>query len=212
MANRVSTRHPIVFSVADIAVIRYSEDTKHYSVLLGRKPNKVKLRFPGGFLDPLFDNDYRDAAVRELKEETHLELEPWRFSLVYRGRIASSKTAGTKHALFTNFYCVFIGEKTAKAAKAGDDLAYLEWVNFEQFRKKWVREEHLVSNHQFLMQTLLERYDLRNRQLQSGSLADVSSGNNQSVQLSREQGRTIQENSFLRSAGPIKYGRFSKNF
>jgi len=57
-------RFPLVYSTVDIGLI---DPTCNY-VLLGRKKDEKKWRFPGGFVDPT-DNSKETAWLRELSEE-----------------------------------------------------------------------------------------------------------------------------------------------
>jgi len=56
---------------ADVVIYINSQDQ---FLLIRRKnePFKGKLAFPGGFLEP--DEDFKDAALRELKEETAVQV------------------------------------------------------------------------------------------------------------------------------------------
>lgn len=68
-------RYPTAFSAVDLAIV--SAD----SVLLVRKQNETLWRFPGGFVDPEWDDCDEAAAVREGREETGLTV--WQNDLTY---------------------------------------------------------------------------------------------------------------------------------
>lgn len=59
-------RYPTVYSTVDVIVF----DRKERRVLLARKPLENKYRFIGGFVDPIKDDSFEEAALRELAEET----------------------------------------------------------------------------------------------------------------------------------------------
>jgi len=111
-------------------------------LLIKRKkdPFKEKMVFPGGFINE--GERVEDAAVREVKEETSLDIELDHILGVYsdpsrdpRGHIMST---------------VFIGKISDKSDKkepmAGDDAAAIKWVDLET-----VEEESLGFDHKKIL-------------------------------------------------------------
>lgn len=109
-------------------------------VLLGRKADESTWRFPGGFVDAT-DQDLEAAARREFREETGLSVEgrahyagsrlsdDWRF-----------RNSPDKAVMTSLFVCAY----TFGAAKAGDDLAEVRWVEW------WAAYKMLNTSHQAL--------------------------------------------------------------
>ena len=111
-------QYPKVYPTVDIAVFR----KKGKEVLLGKKPNNMKWRLIGGYVDPT-DDKLEDAALRELKEEagpievknmTYLmstKVDDWR----YRSEVDKIIT--------TVFRCEYVSGDF----KAQDDICELAW-------------------------------------------------------------------------------------
>ena len=61
--TNIAAHYPCALATVDIAVTRSHNGTQE--ILLGRKKNATKWRFPGGFVDPQQDPDFIHAAYRE---------------------------------------------------------------------------------------------------------------------------------------------------
>ena len=147
-------KHPAVYPTVDIAVLRY-DGTKPL-IALGRKPNDLpnKWRLPGGFVDPVKDQDLESAAKRELGEEmgvtvdtdlTYLgshNVNDWR----YRNEVDSVVTT-----LFLTHY--LWGPITA-----ADDLSEAKWFDLTDFNM-----DTLVEGHQPLMEMILSHLNKENK-------------------------------------------------
>ena len=131
-------RYPAGLPTVDIAVI---DGTK---LLLARKPDETKLRFPGGFFDPRKDKSLEDAAQREAREETTLEVSEPAFigSLVvddWRYRAEADKIVTS----------LFLCKRVFGTAKPDDDIAETRWVDIHA-----LKPEQLVTEHQPLFEML----------------------------------------------------------
>lgn len=126
-------RYPTVFATVDVVIIR---DGK---LLLGRKANQEKFRFLGGFADPALDNSYEDAAIREAKEESALDIS----SVKYLGsaRIDDPRYRGTPDAIITH---LFLAEEWSGIEKASDDIAELKWFELSSVNENIFVPEHAV--------------------------------------------------------------------
>ncbi len=135
------TQRPCPFPTVDFALYKGGE-TK--SILLAKKPNENKWRFPGGFFDLNLDKSLEDAAIRELNEEcgditlkgdikyvTNTIVNDWRY------RSEKSKILTT----------LFFGEiETAKLAP-NDDVSEIKWVSLDDLKHNMdvlVVDEHIV--------------------------------------------------------------------
>lgn len=125
MIHQMMNFVPVTYNTVDIVVVRPSAFSK-CSVLLGRKPNESKFRFPGGFVD--FGETSVRAAARELCEETGLflsvdELHYLGEVIVKDWRTRDTNSAQTKTTLF-------LGKYQMDTPKASDDLEELRWVEY----------------------------------------------------------------------------------
>lgn len=94
---------------------------QHDTVLMvarAKDPFKDMLALPGGFINR--GETAEDAAIREAKEETSLEIEPLEILGVY-----SDPTRDPRGHVMS---VVFVGLVINGKASAGDDAARLEWL------------------------------------------------------------------------------------
>jgi bifunctional NMN adenylyltransferase/nudix hydrolase len=129
-------RFPTVYPTVDIAVM--NDDMTE--VLLARKENETKFRFPGGFSDPSDDN-FEMAAIRELMEECgDVEVD----NLVYLGssQVDDWRYRNAADGIITHLYaCTYVrGEP-----QADDDIAEVKW-----FTVKKLKEDSFVHEHRAL--------------------------------------------------------------
>lgn len=126
-------RYPTVFATVDV-VIRKGE-----KLLLGRKAHQSKFRFVGGFTDPALDNSYEDAAKREAKEETGIEVK----TVKYLGstRIDDPRYRNTPDCIITH---LFEATEWSGEPVASDDIAELQWFDSKQLTASDFVDEHHV--------------------------------------------------------------------
>lgn len=126
-------RYPTVFATVDV-VIRKGE-----KLLLGRKAHQSKFRFVGGFADPALDNSYEDAAKREAKEETGIQVE----AVKYLGstRIDDPRYRNTPDCIITH---LFEATEWSGEPVASDDIEELKWFDSKQLTASDFVDEHHV--------------------------------------------------------------------
>ena len=126
-------RYPTVFATVDV-VIRKGE-----KLLLGRKAHQSKFRFVGGFADPALDNSYEDAAKREAKEETGIQVE----AVKYLGstRIDDTRYRSTPDCIITH---LFEATEWSGEPVASDDIAELKWFDSKQLTASDFVDKHHV--------------------------------------------------------------------
>ena len=135
---------PVCFSTVDIIVTKEIDDEEH--ILLGQKKNGVKHDewvFIGGFVDK-GDRSARNAAARELKEESSLEISPKILNIVDNIEIDDWRYKDTEHSIFTTIFTVEISDKWSdyiinNKEQAGDDIVNLKWIKpseIEQYLSK----------------------------------------------------------------------------
>ncbi len=132
----VNNRYPTCYPTVDVAIFRDGPDDGRLQLLLAQKPGEPGLRFVGGFADPRSES-YEDDAKREVMEETGLEIsapqyvgsmivDDWR----YRQEPDKIKTL------------LFAAKYVYGHAIPQDDIARLEWVDFESMTGSYLQEEH----------------------------------------------------------------------
>jgi 8-oxo-dGTP diphosphatase len=118
----------------DIIIKRDSE------VLLVRRkkdPFKNYLSLPGGFVDE--GERVEDAARREAKEETSLDIEPIEILGVY----SDPRRDPRKHIMSIVFIVRIIdGNNNEAKAEAKDDAEQIEWMTLEDIDKKEFGFDH----------------------------------------------------------------------
>jgi bifunctional NMN adenylyltransferase/nudix hydrolase len=139
---------PKVYPTVDIALFRQQRK----QLLLGRKPNELSWRLPGGFADPT-DSSFEMAARRELREECgEIEASNMQFELSmlvddWRYRPEVDKIITT---LFSTD--LLFGEPAA-----ADDLAAMRWVDVNSITQLIANGE-IVNTHIPLLEKLAEKY------------------------------------------------------
>ena len=138
----------------DAIVLRRVEGGVAHEILLitrGIEPFKGGFAFPGGHID--YNEDPKDACLRELKEETDITGKDALTLVTVRG---DAQRDPRKH-MITIVYAVEIDEEKSKSgAKAGDDAATAQWYDV----KKVVAEgsEKWAFDHFSILTEFLEKF------------------------------------------------------
>jgi bifunctional NMN adenylyltransferase/nudix hydrolase len=133
-------RFPTVYPTVDVAVF----DEEKQTILLAKKENELKWRFPGGFADPT-DANFELAALRELYEECGpVQVEDF----VYIGStlIDDWRYRDSIDKIITHFYICSYIEGTAIA---NDDIAEVKWWDINR-----LTADHFVYEHRPLFEML----------------------------------------------------------
>jgi bifunctional NMN adenylyltransferase/nudix hydrolase len=136
-------RFPTVYPTVDIAVFR----NDHTELLLARKENETKYRFPGGFTDPS-DDSFEMAAIRELMEECgDIDV----VDMVYIGscKVDDWRYRDSMDGIITHLYSCVLESGTPEAS---DDISELRWMDVHK-----LNEELFVNEHKPLFY-LLDEY------------------------------------------------------
>jgi ADP-ribose pyrophosphatase YjhB (NUDIX family) len=108
-------------------------DSKILLIRRKKDPFKDRLALPGGFINE--GETVEDAARREAREETSLEVEPIEILGVY----SDPKRDPRKHVMSIVFVAIIVGGK----AKAGDDALDIEWTELEGLVDSEIAFDHL---------------------------------------------------------------------
>ena len=126
-------RYPTVYPTVDVAVMR-NDNTE---VMLARKENETKYRFPGGFSDPS-DESFELAAIRELMEECGEVLVD---DLIYLGsaQIKDWRYRDAVDGIITHLYtCTYMSGEP----EANDDISEIKWFEVQKLRPDMFVPEH----------------------------------------------------------------------
>lgn len=129
-----------IFQTVDAVVIQSG-----HVLMIKRKssPGKGQWALPGGFLNQ--DEKLLDGAIRELKEETKIDV-PAR--LLKRLATGTEKTfdhpfRSTRGRTITTAFLIDLGDdKKLPKIKASDDAESVEWIPFSSLRRDKIYEDH----------------------------------------------------------------------
>lgn len=131
----VENKFPTAYPTVDIAVLRL-HDSKT-SILLGKKPNKTKYCFIGGFVDPS-DTCLESAASRELREEVGNIL-THEFKYVGSKKINDYRYESTKDGIITSLFMTYM---MGGNPVASDDIEEIKWFDLEDFDINVLSDHH----------------------------------------------------------------------
>lgn len=137
----VANKYPICYPTVDVAIYNLKGQW-----LLGRKRNQTEFRFIGGFADPE-DDSYEHSAIREVKEETNLDINLFELDYVGSAKVNDWRYKNSENKIKTIFFKACALEYSD--AKAMDDIIEIKWVSTKQ-----LLEEELVSEHRVLRDML----------------------------------------------------------
>jgi bifunctional NMN adenylyltransferase/nudix hydrolase len=139
----VENQYPKVYPTVDVIIVKDGNN-----IVLGRKPGEEKLRFIGGFIDPR--ETAEDAAVREAKEETGLDVNIRQYFGTHV--VSDWRYQGTDNIMTIAFICDIVGGSFSP----GDDIEELRLIN-----PFTTNPDYIVEEHQPLFLKLLEWLETR---------------------------------------------------
>ena len=115
-------------------------------VLLGKKHGENLYRLPGGMFDPGRDRNFRDAASRELREETALGIHPHDWTYVGDFNVDDWRCRGIDDHFFHTMLFVATPSNVT-TVRGSDDLTWAGWIPLEHLRPSQVVSEHVHLIH-----------------------------------------------------------------
>lgn len=128
-------RYPILYPTVDAIITRnYFDNSKEYEILLGQKHAEVntnKWRLIGGFIDKK-DGNGKTAIIREIKEETNLDVSNEIINFVSQYVVDDWRYRGTRDGILTTVFHVDLNrtwnDKVVNSMESpSDDIAKLKW-------------------------------------------------------------------------------------
>lgn len=132
-------RYPTCFPTVDVAIIDYDKSR----VLLAKKAIESKHRFVGGFVDP-YDETFEDAAEREVREETGLEIANLKY--IGSAKINDWRYRSEVDKIKTMF---FAAQYVYGSPTAMDDIDELRWFEFDEIKEDIIVDTHHPLIHLF---------------------------------------------------------------
>jgi bifunctional NMN adenylyltransferase/nudix hydrolase len=129
-----------VFVTVDAVVIR----SGHVLVVRrGRTPGKGLLALPGGFIG---DESIREAAIRELVEETEIAL-PWEElnRSIVDSKVFDHPQRSARGRTITHAFCFDLGQGSLPSVRGADDACEAMWLSLREVHQNETQffEDHL---------------------------------------------------------------------
>ncbi len=146
MVYVVQNQYPSFKLTVDAAIIKKEMVGEKIinKFLFARKPNSKYFCFVGGFTDPLKDTSTEEALLREVKEETGLDVEGPQY--IGTALIPDWRYVNEQDKIMTIFYLVGYNGGTPKA---NDDIEYVTWKDLNE-----LNEDEVIKHHRGLLNML----------------------------------------------------------
>jgi len=135
-----SLAYPPVFVTADSVVL-----CSGHVLLIKRRsePGKGLWALPGGFLDTVNDQTMKDAAIRELREETGIKVPaPVLYGSITDDRVFDSPDRSARGRTITHAFKIELADGELPKVKGTDDALKAKWVPLSQVRSDEMFEDH----------------------------------------------------------------------
>lgn len=136
-----SLPYGVIFVTTDAVVVQ-----NNHVLLIRRRnfPGQGLYALPGGFVDPSGDNSVQDAMLRELIEETNIDLpRDYLTTHITKTKVFDAKGRSSRGRTITHaFYIELPDTGVFPTIVAGDDAASAEFVEFSQIDTSQVYEDH----------------------------------------------------------------------
>lgn len=156
IAEDITTNNGLIYTeaktrdiplVTTVAIFRKNNGLEILLERRGKEPKKHEWALPGGHVEQEGKEieGYREAAIREIKEETSLKLN--KNDLIY----VTEKERNSKNAKHDILFTILIPMTNSKI-EAGSDAEYLEWTPIDQI-------PNLVFNHDEFIELALRKIE-----------------------------------------------------
>jgi bifunctional NMN adenylyltransferase/nudix hydrolase len=133
MCYAVQNQYPSFKATVDLGIVDYDKRR----LLLAQKPDRTLWQLVGGFTDPKKDKSAEDAARREGKEETTLDLELMGY--VGSALVDDYRYRSEQDKILTFLYVMkYIGGEP----KAKDDIRFVRWAEFGKLSLEEIMPMH----------------------------------------------------------------------
>jgi 8-oxo-dGTP diphosphatase len=137
----------------DVAIFRFSPESKFYEILLiqrANEPYKGMYALPGGKLDE-YDVSLEITALREVREETNLRLRE-----LTQIRTFGDISRDPRGRYVSVVYASFVSYEESMTCRAGDDAAEVVWTPLGSIPAQ------LAFDHNDIVRTVIRYLDVRN--------------------------------------------------
>lgn len=148
--KKSAKKYDPIFMTADAILMHHD---KVLLVTRGKEPGLNKFAFPGGFLDQY--ETLLDCAVRELKEETQLNISPFELKkCLVKNKVYDDPKRSLRGRVITNAFLFDISSYNLdKLTVIGsDDASNAAWYYLSE-----IREEMMFEDHYDILMNLLEK-------------------------------------------------------
>lgn len=135
-------KHDQMYITADIVVLKRKEDLEILLIKRKKEPFKDMWALPGGFVD--LNEDLKDAAKRELKEETSLN----NLFLEQIGAFGNPNRDPRGRIVSIAFLAI---TKEDLKANAGDDAKETKWFSLKDM------PEEIAFDHKIIIESALKK-------------------------------------------------------
>jgi bifunctional NMN adenylyltransferase/nudix hydrolase len=135
-----SLPYPPIFVTSDAVVIQ----SGHILMIKRRsEPGKNLLAFPGGYVNAYTDKSVRDAAIRELREETRLKVPgPVLVGSIKHAAVYDHVDRSPRGRTITHAFLIELPDGPLPPVKGGDDAAKAMWIPIAEVRSEYCFEDH----------------------------------------------------------------------
>ena len=133
-------KYPLIFSTADAVVIQ----SGHILMIKRRaEPGKNLMALPGGYVNAATDKSVKDAAIRELREETMIKVpEPVLRGSIVRSKVYDAIDRSPRGRIITHAFLIQLPDGELPKVKGSDDALKAKWIPIAEIKSEETFEDH----------------------------------------------------------------------